>query len=345
MLEKNRYLSQKGVALIITLLIVTILVTLLVELTYSTQVTIRAAATFRDDLTAYYVARSGLELALAVLRRDFEEDQEEVSREEQTGPNDNLSELWANLTETIAAAQVLEPDLFGGGRLVVQITDEDRKINVNLINQDPTSSIVDRLFSDWEISKDFKSAIIDWIDENQEETDPGGAETRYYEGLDIPYPCKDEAMDTISELRMIKGSDEAMRKTFEGFEGESNTEVQRKWTLQELLSAVPDRGPNININTAPGHVIMALHEDIDRLQVEETLRDRAIDPFPTVAAFRDYFNNNFGISDLPPNLTTQSEYFSIESTGIVEQVEKTLRVTVHRETNNETLRIVSWRVE
>lgn len=334
---------QRGVALVITLVIVTILVTLVVELTYSTQVNVSIATTFRDDLRAYYIARSGVELALAVLKNDFDEDQEKIDQEKR--PTDDLDELWADLTKTVAAAQTLEPDLFGGGRLAVKVIDEDRKINANLINQDPTSSILNRLFLDGEISEDFESAITDWIDEDQEETDPGGAEARYYEGLDLPYPCKDGRMDTISELRMIRGSGEALKKTFEAFEDESATVVEGKWTLEELLSAVPGRGANININTAPGPVIMALHDDIDHLQAQETLQDRARDPFPRVDAFRDYFNNNFGISDLPPNLTVGSEYFTIESIGIVGEVEKKLRVTVHRDPIDGTLDMLRWRVE
>jgi len=337
--------SERGIALVITLIIVTILVTLVVELTYSTQVNVRIAATYRDDLKAYYVAKSGVELAMAVLTRDFEEDQEKIEDGTQTVRQDNLGELWANLTETAASAQVLEPDLFGGGRLLIRIIDEDRKINANLANQDPTASIMERLFLDGEIAQDFQSAIADWVDEDQEETDPGGAETRYYESLDIPYPCKDGPMDTISELRMIMGADEATKKTFNAFEGENDTALEGKWTLEELLSAVPGRGPNINVNTAPGPVLMALHEDIDFVQVEETLQDRATDPFPTVQAFRDYFNNNFGISDLSPHVTVHSEYFTIESIGIVGEVEKKLMVTVHRDPNNGALDKISWRAE
>ncbi|NIQ38327.1 MAG: hypothetical protein GTN81_07040 [Proteobacteria bacterium] len=335
--------SERGIALVITLVLVTILVTLLVEITYSTQVNVRIAATSRDDLRAYYVARSGIELAMAVLKSDWEDDQKEKD-EKQVEPDDNLGELWANLTEAVASAQLLEPNLFGGGRLLVRIIDEDRKINTNLINADPTSSIVERLFLDGEISEEFKSAISDWIDEDQEETDPGGAETRYYEDLEIPYPCKDRLMDTISELHMIKGSEEAVVKTYEAFEGES-PRLEGKWTLEELLSAVPERGHNININTAPGPVIMALHEDIDRLEVEETLQDRSADPFPRVSLFRDYFNNSFGISNLPPNLAVRSEYFSIESVGIVGEVEKRLVATVHRDPNSGALDVISWRIE
>ncbi len=341
---RNRGGSEKGVALVITLILVTILVTLLVELTYSTQVNMRIATTYRDDLKAHYVARSGVELAMAVLRRDFDEDQAE-KQEKQVDANDNLDELWATLGEAVAAAQALEPELLGGGRLAVSITDEDRKINANLVNEDPTASIVDRLFLDGQINEDFKNAIIDWIDRDQEETYPGGAEGPYYESLEIPYPGKDGPMDTISELRMIKGSGEAREKSFAAFEGEIPTKAEGKWTLEELLSAVPGRRHNININTAPGPVLMALHEDIDGLDVQETLYDRAIDPFLRVDLFRDYFNNSFGISNLPPNITVRSEYFSIEAIGIVGEAEKKLQVTVRRDPNNGALDIISWRIE
>jgi len=342
---RGRRSSERGIALIITLVLVAILVTLVVEVTYSTHVNVRIAATFRDDLSAYYVARSGVELALAVLRMDFEEDQEDVSQGKQSTRQDHLGELWANLDEAVTAAQGLEADLFGGGQLFLRIIDEDRKINVNLINQQSTYPIVERIFLDSEISEDYRSAIMDWVDENQEETDPGGAETRFYENLDNPYPCKDGPMDTISELRMISGHDEATKKAFEAFEGEKGSGDKGKWTLEDLLSAVPGRGPNINVNTAPGPVIMALHQDIDHLQVQEALQDRTADPFPRVDAFRDYFNNNFGIADLPPHLAVHSEYFLIESVGITGEIEKRLLVTVHRDPNKGSLQILAWRVE
>lgn len=336
--------SERGIALVITVFIVTILVTLVVELTYSTQTNVRIAATYRDDLQAYYVARSGVELAMAVLKMDSEDDQEKIERGERAARQDSLDELWANLPEAVAAAQLLDPELFGNGRLVVRVVDEDRKINANLANQDPTASILERLFAEGGISDQFRNALIDWIDDDQEETNPGGAEAGYYESLDVPYPCKDGPMDTISEVRMIRGGEEATKTTLTAFRGEK-PEEEGKWSLQELLSALPGRGATINVNTAPGPVLLALHEDIDNTQVEETLMDRATDPFPTVQAFRDYYANNFGIAHLPANLAVESEYFTIESTGIVGEVEKRLKVTVHRTPGSGMIDIISWRVE
>jgi general secretion pathway protein K len=335
--------SQRGVALIVTLVIITILVTLLVELTYSTQVNVRLASTFKDDVQAHYIAKSGIDLAMAALEKDFQEDQQDTTQGKQTGPNDNLNELWAKLPDAIAAVEALQPDMFGDGRLIVQIIDEDRKINANLVKQEPIASIMNRLFARAEISQEFKSCLTDWIDEDQEETQPGGAEGSYYEGLDIPYPCKDKPMDSISELAMIKGGKEALEKTLPCFEGEGKK--NGKWTLKDLLSVVPGQGPNINVNTAPGPVIQALHDDIDPVHMNEFILDRASEPFPTVEAFRDYFKNTFGIAELPPNLTVRSEYFRIESTGIVGKAEKTITAVVHRNPGNGSIEIISWRIE
>jgi type II secretory pathway component PulK len=57
--------SEKGVALILTLLIAAILVTLVVETNYSTQVDVRIAGNVRNDLQASYLAKSGVNIAIS----------------------------------------------------------------------------------------------------------------------------------------------------------------------------------------------------------------------------------------------------------------------------------------
>jgi general secretion pathway protein K len=339
---KREFNSNRGMALVITLVIVTILTTLLVELTYSTQANVRMATTYRDDLKAYYIAKSGVELAIALLAKDREEDREKPDQGEK--PTDNLDELWANLSLSVAGIQATETKPFGDGILGLRIIDEDRKINVNTILEEPFFSIFERLFADVadeEGSSDFRDAIKDWIDPDDEETDPGGAESLYYTGLDIPYPCKNAPMDTISELRMVKGSEEAMKVVFEVPEDEEN-ETPEKLTLEDVLSAIPDaKHHTININTAPAPVLRALHEDMDGNPLMETLPNRE---FGSKADFLEYLNANFGITGLPDKvLDVKSHYFTIESTGVVGEIEKNLRVTVYR--TDSDIKVISWRVE
>jgi len=82
--------SEKGVALILTLLITAILVTLIVEVNYSTQVDLMIAGNFRNDLQAYYLAKSGINVAISYLKYDAE-----------TTDTDNLDEDWRSLNKAV----------------------------------------------------------------------------------------------------------------------------------------------------------------------------------------------------------------------------------------------------
>lgn len=47
-------------------------------------------------------------------------------------------------------------------------------------------------------------SILDWLDTDDDRR-PYGAETSYYEGLNVPYECKNGPMDSIDELLKIQG--------------------------------------------------------------------------------------------------------------------------------------------
>lgn len=55
--------NDRGVALLIVLLVTALLVALVFEFAYSTRVSLRAAVNFRDSQRAYYLARSGVNVA------------------------------------------------------------------------------------------------------------------------------------------------------------------------------------------------------------------------------------------------------------------------------------------
>ncbi|MBI5038653.1 MAG: general secretion pathway protein GspK, partial [Nitrospirae bacterium] len=62
--------DDSGVALVITLLVLTLLLTSILEFNLGMRVEARAAANFRDDMKAYYLARSGITFAMALLEED-----------------------------------------------------------------------------------------------------------------------------------------------------------------------------------------------------------------------------------------------------------------------------------
>jgi hypothetical protein len=112
--------NNKGIALIITLLVLTLLLTMILEFSMDMRVEARAAANFRDDVQAYYLARSGVTFAIAVLEEDLNEDSKKSAK------TDALNELWA---------QKIPPVPVGSGTVTVAITDEDSKININKLDK------------------------------------------------------------------------------------------------------------------------------------------------------------------------------------------------------------------
>jgi len=185
--------NNKGIAIVITLLVLTLLIVLILEFNTGMRIEARAAANFRDDIKAYYLARSGVTFAMAVLEDDDKTDQN----------YDAPDELWA---------QKLPPIPLGDGFVTVEITDEDSKINVNkmssgfgIVNSETMRALMGRYLKQFDLDEDIANSIADWIDQDDLERMPGGAESSYYGSLQDPYEAKNKPFDSLQELRLVKG--------------------------------------------------------------------------------------------------------------------------------------------
>ena len=67
-------MNNKGIALVVTLLVLTLLLTIILEFGMDMRVEARSAANFRDEMQAYYLAKSGITFAIVVLEEDSVED-------------------------------------------------------------------------------------------------------------------------------------------------------------------------------------------------------------------------------------------------------------------------------
>ena len=54
------------------------------------------------------------------------------------------------------------------------------------------------------MTEEIVNSILDWID-SDEEARVGGAESIYYEGLEVPYACRNAPLESIEELLQIQG--------------------------------------------------------------------------------------------------------------------------------------------
>lgn len=292
--------NQHGFALLLSLLIMLLLVVIIMELNFQARADLRAAGNFRDDLKAFYLARSAVAAGEAILKEDLR-----ISNK-----YDGLDELWAY--------PVPEYPL-GDGTLAGGITDEQGKININSLletggkvsKESPRKKQLQLLFEHLQLKPELVDPIVDWIDSNSE-PEQHGAEADFYQQMTPSYSIKDGPLDTLQELHMIKGiSDEVYNK------------------ISPYLTVYGDG--KINVNTADILVIRSLAEGI-----EETIARRIVDGRPYQD--RNKYKENVADESVKTKLLgvnwieTRSNVFSILAEGRVQNTRKIVRAVVDRRT-------------
>lgn len=312
-------------ALVLTLLVLVLLVTTVLEFDRSTRTMLKAAGNFRDGMKAFHLATSGIAAAQAVLKDDKNRTQ-----------IDSLTELWAT---------PFPPYPVGDGTVAVAIQDEGGKINVNaLVTPNGTKPSVPlqieqlkRLFRLKGLDPAPVGAIVDWLDRDENE-EPSGAESAYYERLDRPYRGRNGRMDTLAELHLVKGiTDEVYRA------------ISPYLTVYENNVGGDDK---ININTADPLVLQTLpvpNQDgvafpLDAEQVEKIVAAR---PFANQSTLSGDLKKVPGmdqevVSQIVPRLTVTSSAFSVYAEGEANGVKKGVLAIVDRSRGEPTLRY--WRL-
>jgi len=319
--------DEKGVALVLALAVIALLVSLVVDFSYTMMVDLTLAANLRDEQKAFYVARSGVELARHLLEKD-------------DSTYDALDEDWALLPEH--PGFISEDD---EGRFKVTIEDEAAKIPINkLIQKDSTGKTIvneqlERLFAVLELDPELINPIIDWLDTD---SDPqlSGAEDAYYQSLPAPYPCKNGPLDALEELILVKGM------TKEILYGQ-----EEKKGLIHFLTLYSDDNGKININTATAEVIQSLSDKIGKVFAQALVDYLQEKPFtekinPNV--INSLLEGGAGDNDIYNAIDDQcninSSYFSLRVEGKVREIKKVIYTVLKREAGKGA-KPVFWRVE
>jgi general secretion pathway protein K len=310
---------ERGIALLATLLAVSLMTLLVVEFSTSAALGYRAAANQANELRAYYLARSGIEVGLAVLAEDS------LLQNREKYQHSSLDQVWA---------QPIAPIPIDGGIVSISIVDEERKLNINqLFNQqkrepdEQFAAMLTRLLSNIGVSPELLPILIDWLDPDSIESD-GGAEADYYLRLMPPYEPRNGPMPTIGDLRMVKGMDDLSFLK-----------------LRQYLTAMPEGSTPwlINPNTAPPEVLAALTPELesDPDLVKQIVDVREIRPFSQLT---ELFNLG-GISPISQHLqrllTVSSQYFMITAQGDFAGARKRIYATFRRSLNG-TASLMNW---
>ena len=323
---KNKFLNNRGIALITVILIISILVAVAIELNRSSRSAIYDAANLSDGIKLTYIAKSGFYGAAAIL-----------SNPDKT--YDTLRDNWAK-SEILS---VQSQTLFTDGSFMTLVEDETGKIPLNeLVNQNGDYNagikiILIRLLSLPEFGLDEKKAneivdsIKDWIDTDNVPTG-SGAETSYYSSLYPPYEAKNAKLDCIEELLMVKGI------TNEIFNG-----TKEKPGLARFVTAESyDGAIAININTAPKMVLRALSDNITVELADKMDEYRRKDGNNlSTPAWYQLVPGMEGVTIKPELITVNSNYFKIVSVGKMKNMEQSLSGVVKR--SGKTVQIIKWR--
>jgi len=249
--------GERGFALVITLLITALLVALTVEFVNEVFVDTSARQSFTDGQQASIMAGSGMVAAIKLMQARLPI----LVQRGYTSQSD--LELLAKLLQ-------IEDE---NGTIRVTAEEESGKLNINaIVNPDGTGNdfyrgVADRLFKKLELQTELLDAVADWIDK-YDDPRPAGAEAPYYLALKHPYAAKNANLETLEELRLVKGFDV---KT-----------LDRLRPYITVYNDIPNSPTTpININTAAKELLASLDATMTDSMVLEIVDKRKDTPFTT----------------------------------------------------------------
>jgi type II secretory pathway component PulK len=386
-----RVRGKRGVALIIAIMIISVMMLITSDLILTSQVNIALAAAHRDNLKAEYMARSAANLATMLLSADFAYDlfqAQQMPKDAQLA--DGQGDFWGALNglpiggetlemmstfqeqfelSSVMDSGVLDQLKLFDGTFILDVTDEQQKINVNYCAQGRCSEtllMLEALFScpaekafletKKVTGKELALRIKDWVD-----TDSRAEEESGFNDEDEPYTrrepkvrAKNGPFDSVDELRMIEGWDEDVHAVF-----------SRYVTVFPFQKKGTDKA-QININTASRALLQCLFPEA-RGDCEEksavALRTRNEDKTTLGGGGKkmaDILRENLCYSGGDGNpgeannranwFAQSSTVFRVETSGTVGDAEKKLTAIIERtmpdpkKNEKSTYKILYWRV-
>ena len=199
--SKPTYESTWGIALIVVMIAVTVLSVLAAAFAYAMKVETKLAQNSNSETELIWLGRSGVEFARYVLALQLA-----IGNE----PYDGLNQKWAGgpggqgTTNSALAGISLNDYHLGDGRFSVTITDLERKYNINIADQAALEQSLRLIGVDVGDASSIAGSILDWIDPD-DNTHVGGTESDFYQTMDPPYYAKNQPIDDLSELLLVRG--------------------------------------------------------------------------------------------------------------------------------------------
>jgi len=281
------------------------------------RVEVHSAANFRDQFRAYYLAKSGVTLVGELLRRNVPE-LAELKRY-----------LLAGLPQTLP---------IGEDAVTVRLVDEQGKINLNSLVQatamappvqgrpgaqaaEPPRTWIDitqDLFQRLRVDPTIVGAIVDWVDADDLPTGPGGAESQYYRALEKPYVARNAPIETIAELRLIRGVTDELLLTL-GAKPVGGIVDPATNTYLTVLPSAPGGRWQVNLNTAPLPILQSLTREVGTF-AELIVERRSQRWITNMAELQEIGITGTVLQDFQQWGTLSSTYFTVHAQGTIGEV-------------------------
>jgi general secretion pathway protein K len=265
--------NQSGIALMIVLWVLVLLMALATEFAFSMKMEVNTTRNYKEDAESYYLAKAGLNLALAELLKTarFHSIHEEygwIMGKSLPTPSANSSSN--NSTGNQEGEEVQEFDIVNrtdieleNGTIRYTIRDENGKIPINTAGKVTLNKLLAYSGVTEKLEQDIISdSILDWIDADKNHH-LNGAEDDYYRTQHPPYYAKNGKIESLGELLKIRGITEEILYGSSEKDG-AYTGIVHFLTVYSY--------PLINPNTASEEVLNILYTPE---QVAEILSNRS----------------------------------------------------------------------
>ena len=224
--------------------------------------------------------------------------------------NDHLEEVWATEIPALPIdSEAVQGQIWGA------IEDLQGRFNINNLvtgNEvnEPALRQFDRLLAILGLDPTLSDAVVDWLDNEQQERIPGGAEDPLYSGLTPAYRTADRSLTNVTELAAVTGFD---RASFE--------------VLLPYVTALPGYQP-VNVNTASIPVLQSLGDNLTEADAEAIMGMREGGGIPDVT---DALKAIVDPDLLQDGIGDTSNFFQLKAVVQIDTVRVSLFTVMYRD--------------
>ncbi|HZR37020.1 MAG TPA: type II secretion system minor pseudopilin GspK [Nevskia sp.] len=310
--------GQRGIALITAIFVVTLATIAAVAMVEVSNVSVHRSANMVLSETEWWYASGVESWVKGVLAAD--------AKINKGGAVVGLNGLWAKPVDFLP---------IDGGGLRGHIDDLQGRFNLNNLATPPGNGTAvgtnggtiytaqfERLLDNlpnFDASKyhGLANAIRDWVDGDDQRSGTDGAEDQDYLSQDPPYRAANQGMHSVSELLLVRGMTKELYAA-----------------LAPYVTALPGV-TKINVNTAPGPVLMSLSPNVDQREVQKFIETRKSDPVSNASDIKQLLGAQ--VPNQPPVPTdVTSNYFGLQAEVSIGSGRLALYSVIYRPTGGGT---------